>query len=76
MIVSNKRFDKSVPPGITQTLEKKEGMFRKHMMGKRVNYAARSVISPDPNIQTNEIGLPLFVATTLTYPGALCCVRR
>lgn len=37
-------------PGIRQTLEKKEGLFRKHMMGKRVNYAARSVISPDPYI--------------------------
>lgn len=32
-------------PGIKQALEKKEGLFRKHMMGKRVNYAARSVIS-------------------------------
>ena len=30
------------------------------MMGKRVNYAARSVISPDPNIETNEIGVVLF----------------
>lgn len=36
--------------GIKQKLEKKEGLFRKNMMGKRVNFAARSVISPDPNI--------------------------
>lgn len=43
--------------GIKQILEKKEGLFRKNMMGKRVNYAARSVISPDPNIETNEIGV-------------------
>src|SRR5262249_44489682 len=56
------------PPGIKQTLEKKEGLFRKHMMGKRVNYAARSVISPDPNIQTNEIGIPPFIAQKLTIP--------
>jgi hypothetical protein len=33
-----------------QLLEKKEGLFRMHMMGKRVNYAARSVISPDVNL--------------------------
>ncbi len=33
--------------GLKQLLEKKEGLFRKHMMGKRVNYAGRSVISPD-----------------------------
>ncbi|KAI9597691.1 hypothetical protein BDF19DRAFT_434176 [Syncephalis fuscata] len=46
----------------------KEGLFRKHMMGKRVNYAARSVISPDPNIETSEIGIPPVFALKLTYP--------
>ncbi|KAL1914900.1 uncharacterized protein VTP21DRAFT_7816 [Calcarisporiella thermophila] len=56
------------PTGIRQVLEKKEGLFRKHMMGKRVNYAARSVISPDPNIETNEIGIPPVFAKKLTYP--------
>ncbi|CAK9780803.1 beta and beta-prime subunits of DNA dependent RNA-polymerase [Cutaneotrichosporon oleaginosum] len=56
------------PPGIKQLLEKKEGLFRKHMMGKRVNYAARSVISPDINIETNEIGIPPVFAKKLTYP--------
>ncbi|CAI4973882.1 ATV_HP_G0045020.mRNA.1.CDS.1 [Saccharomyces cerevisiae] len=55
-------------PGVKQALEKKEGLFRKHMMGKRVNYAARSVISPDPNIETNEIGVPPVFAVKLTYP--------
>ncbi|KAK7474278.1 hypothetical protein BaRGS_00034470, partial [Batillaria attramentaria] len=55
-------------PGIRQLLEKKEGLFRMHMMGKRVNYAARSVISPDPCISTNEIGVPEVFARKLTYP--------
>ena len=54
--------------GIKQQLEKKEGLFRKNMMGKRVNFAARSVISPDPNIETNEIGVPPVFAMKLTYP--------
>ncbi|CAN8103810.1 unnamed protein product [Discula destructiva] len=54
--------------GIKQKLEKKEGLFRKNMMGKRVNYAARSVISPDPNIETNEIGVPPVFARKLTFP--------
>jgi len=49
-------------------LEKKEGLFRMKMMGKRVNYAARSVISPDPNLDTNEVGVPLFMAKRLTFP--------
>lgn len=56
------------PPGVKQALEKKEGLFRKHMMGKRVNFAARSVISPDVNIETNEIGVPPVFAKKLTYP--------
>ena len=54
--------------GIRQLLERKEGIFRKHMMGKRVNFACRSVISPDPYIGTNEIGIPRHFAHTLTYP--------
>ena len=54
--------------GIKQTLEKKEGLFRMNLMGKRVNFAARSVISPDPNIETNEIGVPMLFAKKLTYP--------
>lgn len=56
------------PQGIKQILEKKEGLFRMNMMGKRVNYAARSVISPDINIETNEIGVPPVFAKKLTFP--------
>ncbi|KAA8589146.1 hypothetical protein FQN60_010491, partial [Etheostoma spectabile] len=55
-------------PGIRQILEKKDGLFRKHMMGKRVDFAARSVICPDMYIGTNEIGIPMVFATKLTYP--------
>ncbi|KAK7060450.1 hypothetical protein VNI00_001215 [Paramarasmius palmivorus] len=62
------RQGKLPPAGVKQGLEKKEGLFRKHMMGKRVNYAARSVISPDVNIEPNEIGIPPVFAKKLTYP--------
>lgn len=54
--------------GIRQQLEKKEGLFRKNMMGKRVNFAARSVISPDPYIGTGEIGVPPYFAQRLSFP--------
>ncbi|KAL6409910.1 DNA-directed RNA polymerase I subunit RPA1 [Ilyonectria robusta] len=54
--------------GIKQILEKKEGLFRKNLMGKRVNYAARSVISSDPNLKTNEISVPPIFAQRLIYP--------
>ncbi|NXH11506.1 RPA1 polymerase, partial [Bucco capensis] len=70
-IVFDSDMDKLVTekyPGIRQLLEKKEGLFRKHMMGKRVDFAARSVICPDMYINTNEIGIPMVFATKLTYP--------
>jgi DNA-directed RNA polymerase I subunit RPA1 len=54
--------------GIRQILEKKEGLFRRHMMGKRVNYCCRSVISPDPFLGMNEIGIPVRFAKELHYP--------
>ena len=57
-----------VEQGIRQQLEKKEGLFRKNMMGKRVNFAARSVISPDPYLAAGEIGVPPYFATRLSYP--------
>jgi DNA-directed RNA polymerase beta' subunit len=55
-------------PGVRQLLEKKEGLFRMNMMGKRVNFSCRSVISPDPYIGTGEIGLPKVFARRLSYP--------
>ena len=38
------------------------------MMGKRVNYCCRSVIAPDPYLETNEVGIPVFMAKKLTFP--------
>lgn len=54
--------------GLKQIIEKKEGVIRMHMMGKRVNFAARSVITPDPNLNIDEIGIPEAFAIKLTYP--------
>lgn len=42
-----------------------------HMMGKRVNFSARSVITPDPNLNIEEIGIPEEFAKSLTYPVAV-----
>lgn len=54
--------------GHKQILEKKEGLFRRNIMGKRVNFAARSVISPDPHLDTREMGVPKIFAKKLTFP--------
>ena len=55
-------------PGLRQLLEKKQGLFRMNMMGKRVNYACRSVITPDPYLDVDEIGIPQIFAKKLTFP--------
>ncbi|CAB0006219.1 unnamed protein product [Nesidiocoris tenuis] len=54
--------------GLKQILEKKEGIIRMNMMGKRVNFAARTVITPDPNLNIDEIGVPEAFAKKLSYP--------
>ncbi len=53
---------------LAQRLRGKEGRFRGNLSGKRVDFSARTVVSPDPNISINEIGFPEHVARTLTIP--------
>jgi DNA-directed RNA polymerase subunit A' len=53
---------------ITERIKSKEGRFRNNLAGKRVNYAARTVVSPDPRIEFNEVGVPKEVAMILTIP--------
>ncbi|KXA95019.1 DNA-directed RNA polymerase subunit A' [candidate division MSBL1 archaeon SCGC-AAA259E19] len=53
---------------LAQRLKGKEGRFRGNLSGKRVDFSARTVISPDPRISINEIGVPEFVARNLTLP--------
>lgn len=54
--------------GISQRLKAKEGRIRGNLMGKRVDFSARTVITAEPNIDLDELGVPEEVATTLTYP--------
>jgi len=54
--------------GIAQRLKGKEGRFRGNLRGKRVDYSARTVISPDPSLSINEVGVPEVVAKVLTVP--------
>jgi DNA-directed RNA polymerase beta' subunit len=46
----------------------KGGRIRNNLMGKRVDFSARSVITPDPTIDINQLGVPLKVAMNLTFP--------
>ncbi len=53
---------------LSERIKSKEGRFRHNLAGKRVNYAARTVISPDSKIELNEVGVPVEVAMELTVP--------
>jgi len=53
---------------IAQRLKGKEGRFRSNLSGKRVDFSARTVISPDPIISINEVGVPIDIAKLLTIP--------
>ncbi|CAD7969328.1 unnamed protein product, partial [Amoebophrya sp. A25] len=53
---------------VASRLKGKEGRFRGNLMGKRVDYSGRTVISPDPNVEVDEIVIPEHVAKKITYP--------
>ena len=53
---------------IKERLNGKAGRVRGNLMGKRVDYSARSVITPDPQLSIRELGIPLKIAKNLTKP--------
>ncbi len=53
---------------ISERIKGKKGIIRNNLIGKRVNYSARTVISPDPKLKLNEVGVPYEVAKRLTIP--------
>ncbi|KAK9808301.1 hypothetical protein WJX73_009827 [Symbiochloris irregularis] len=53
---------------ISQRIKGKEGRVRGNLMGKRVDFSARTVISGDPNIAIDELGVPWSIALNLTFP--------
>lgn len=53
---------------LAERIKGKEGRFRRNLAGKRVNYSARTVISPDPRLRIHEVGIPKLIAMELTIP--------
>lgn len=51
-----------------QRLKGKQGRFRGNLSGKRVDFSARTVISPDPNLRIDEVAVPIHVAKVMSYP--------
>ncbi len=61
---------------IQQRLGSKEGRIRYNIQGKRVEFSARSVITPDPNISIGELGVPEKIAMNLTKPERVTSFNR
>ena len=53
---------------IVERLKGKEGRIRNNLMGKRVDFSARSVITPDSQIELDELGVPIKIAINLSIP--------
>ena len=56
---------------ITQRIKSKEGRIRHNLAGKRTNFCSRTVISPDPMLGLNQVGVPNVVARKLTVPETI-----
>jgi DNA-directed RNA polymerase II subunit RPB1 len=54
----------------------KTGRVRGNLMGKRVDFSARTVITPDANIDLDELGVPEEIATNLTFPETVSPYNR
>ena len=62
--------------GVCKRLKKKEGRVRNNLMGKRCDQTARAVITPDPHISINELGVPLRIAMNQTFGEVVNAYNR
>lgn len=53
---------------LASRLSGKQGRFRTNLSGKRVDFSGRTVISPDPNLKIDQVGVPELMAKIMTYP--------
>lgn len=53
---------------LTDRQKGKTGRMRGNLMGKRVDFSARSVITPDPELSITELGVPMKIAMNITRP--------
>ena len=60
---------------IRQRIVGKEGRLRGNLMGKRVDFSGRTVITADPNLSIDQVGVPLSTAMRLTVPRSRCSTR-
>jgi DNA-directed RNA polymerase beta' subunit len=61
---------------VCQRIKSKEGRVRGNLMGKRVDFSARTVITAEPNIHLDELGVPESIARNLTYSETVTLFNR
>jgi len=57
-----------VTKSLSSRLKGKDGRIRNNLMGKRTDFSARTVITPDPTLSINELGMPVTIAKNITFP--------
>ena len=70
LLVATQRSGRPIK-SLRQRLKGKHARIRGNLMGKRVNFSARSVITGDPCIEIDELGVPLAIVMNLTFPEAV-----
>jgi DNA-directed RNA polymerase subunit beta' len=61
---------------LTDQLRGKKGMFRKNLLGKRVDYSGRAVIEGDATLTLDQCGLPKSVALEMFKPFVIHPIAR
>lgn len=64
------------PNSIANRIPKKDGRLRRNLMGKRVRYMMRSVITGDNMLKVDEIGVPISIAKSLQIPETVRCYNK
>lgn len=57
-------------------VSKKSGIIRSQLMGKRVDFSGRAVITPNPSLKVNEVGVPIRIAVSIFEPFILFQIFR
>jgi DNA-directed RNA polymerase subunit beta' len=71
------RMNKRPLKSLSEMLRGKHGRFRQNLLGKRVDYSARSVIVVDPTLKINQFGIPKLMALELFKSHVVCeLIRR
>ena len=68
VLPKSEQKNSKVSKSVAERLKGKTGRIRGNLMGKRVDFSARTVITSDPNLSLDELGVPIKIAMNITFP--------